>query len=779
MRYLELALRYLLFEPLTWIFYCFFQPARFASEFEIKSLSGRVRPMLRLALPTFLVSYPLALLVQAILSSYFSSEGFLGSYPNVTSFLSATAWATALSIGWGTLAGMAGDIRLGIVLELALGITGSLIGNTQLGIVGGITVAIALGLVGGVAGGDTWGIPGGFIGAIVAGTAWSIAGGTRSFSGGIEVAMTFIVTYIVGYYRLPLYPVSSLSGLRARYACQKKPDRVFTHLQKSSLYWDEHVFLPLPGLRRTLLTAVGQNPELARKEIAFIVAQRPQQVGAAQIALLEIAVHELEARNSLRDIAQASYRLEQILSQEVRQIVPQWMTSFARLSDASRDAARYCSPLDRRTRRRALEDMIANLSSINLNINFGDARLNKRLRDVVAKWLAMAQQEQNSLTQAPLEIGQIDNPFSPGEVLKQSDTLFVGRRDLVQLLENSLSKKNGRPTFFLTGERRMGKTSTLKQLPKLLGSRYLPITFDLQAPGICSSTTAFLYTIAEEMFKVMQIRGMQVKKLDPALLQTAANEAAIYLSFDRWLKDMELALAQQDYTLLLALDEFEKLEEAGQAGYLNLGLLLDWCRSVIQNRPRLALLFSGVRGVSEMGSETDINWAHYFVNVQTLKASFLKPAEAHKLITEPQADFPSEKIFGQGVAEEIIKVTGCHPFLIQAICSALIDHLNTNERDQAASEDVKVAMHQVLESWWDTYFRDLWQRTELDQRTCLIALRSLDKGNLQDIARQSSLDEQTVQQTLQTLLKRDLVLYVDGNYQIAAPIFSEWVERNR
>src|SRR5579864_215054 len=99
---------YMLAEPFTWLFYCFFQPARFKREFEAQSLWKRIGPMLRLALPIFLISYPPTLVVQAILASSPSV--------NLLSFLLTTAWATVLAVGWGTVGGIAADISLGIVL---------------------------------------------------------------------------------------------------------------------------------------------------------------------------------------------------------------------------------------------------------------------------------------------------------------------------------------------------------------------------------------------------------------------------------------------------------------------------------------------------------------------------------------------------------------------------------------------------------------------------------------------------------------------------------------
>ncbi len=575
---------------------------------------------------------------------------------------------------------------------------------------------------------------------------------------------------------MPLYPASGLSGLRVYLDSRKNPPQVFTYLHRSSLYWDERVFLPLPYLKRTLLIAADQHVKQALEEVAFIVAERPQQLGAARAASLEIAIRDLEMGESLREIASASQQLAEILPQEAGLIDPKWVTPFARLNDASRDAARYCSPLGWQARYNALEDMIANLKRVHLNTAFEDARLNKRLGAIVDRWRTAAYEEQEKLEKAPEMAGQLDNPYIPGPAIELRSSLFVGRRDLVQQLEEALSRGSLRPTFFLNGERRMGKSSTLKQLPTLLGARYLPITYDLQRRGISSSAAAFLAAVSEEMTKMMSANGMQVKKLEYMQLREASreNEAAVYYLFDEWFKELEPILEREDRTLLLLFDEFEKLEEAEQEGYLNLKLLLDWFRSVIQNRPRLALLFSGVRSLGEMGA----NWAGYFVNVQTLKVSFLRVDEARQLITQPVPNFLSEQVFGEEVVEEIMRVTGYHPFLVQAVCSALIDNLNADNRNRAMFQDVTLAVDDVLENWWDTYFRDLWERTDQEQRRCLIAVRQLVVGDLQNIVQQSALNERTVRSSLQMLLKRDLVLLKNGSYCIAAPIFSEWVHRN-
>src|SRR6266516_8224819 len=116
---------YVLVEPFIWLFYCFFQPIRFKNEFEVQGLWDRVVLMLRLALPLFLLSYPLACVVQIILSESFLS---IRRELNILSFLLTVAWITIISVGWGTIGGIiggiVGDIRLGIILGTALSVGG-------------------------------------------------------------------------------------------------------------------------------------------------------------------------------------------------------------------------------------------------------------------------------------------------------------------------------------------------------------------------------------------------------------------------------------------------------------------------------------------------------------------------------------------------------------------------------------------------------------------------------------------------------------------------------
>src|SRR6266496_1599227 len=111
MQPLKRAWHYLLTEPLTWIFYCFFQPARFRREIEIPGYFKlkRTIPTLRVSAPLFLSSF-LFFCCASFIDIIFNSVD-----ADISTFLYTTTW---LLIGFTIL-----SILGGIILSIARGIT--------------------------------------------------------------------------------------------------------------------------------------------------------------------------------------------------------------------------------------------------------------------------------------------------------------------------------------------------------------------------------------------------------------------------------------------------------------------------------------------------------------------------------------------------------------------------------------------------------------------------------------------------------------------------------
>ncbi len=701
------------------------------------------------------------------------------------------------------LIGKALQIPLTIPASTSLALTIGIVIGGSLGIIVGIVGGFIQGVEIGTKDPDVEKIPWGIIfwGVVlilVLGTFGWIFEGSDGLSLGLLAGFSYFAGYLLAYYSLPFYLVDALSmvwiylkgiypklmtsestyNLRSMLSTIQKrlgsisdvpkgrqnSSEIINALHNSWFYWDNLVSLPLPLLREILLIIAEEDIGKALGEIDFIAIERPSQIIAAKKSLLEIAIKMLEVpKKTLLDIAELFQPFNDFLTTRESFLDQKWIDRFTHIRRACQNASDYFIAVSGSQAR--MDDLI------NMKTELGEVKfteiskksssakpsynleLQTRLTKVIEGWSNIVQHEFNRLEQEHQRNKQIDNPYVVGTALsKLGTTLFVGRRDLAQQLERALEKGIHRSTFFLYGERRMGKSSTLKQLPVLLSKHYLPIFFDLENPGILSSALAFLSSVADEIYKEMNTGGIQVDRLQDERLEEASrqNEAATYYVFDKWLDGVESVLEQKNRTLILTFDEFEGLGDITTSTSLNLDFLLGWLRSVIQYRSRIALLFSGLHTLSEMKFETGVNWTRYFVNVQALKVSFLKAPEAYQLITQPVPNFPGDRIFSGEVVNEIIRVTGCHPFLVQAVCSALVDNLNIDKRNQVELVDVTRVVAQLFDTW-KAFFQNLWERTDQNQRLCLVALNNLSKGDFKQIMEQSKFGQETEKITLEDI----------------------------
>jgi AAA+ ATPase superfamily predicted ATPase len=641
-----------------------------------------------------------------------------------------------------------------------------------------LTAGLVLGMTRGLSHGCAWGLLGGLVWSLILALGLVVLAlqGARVLSSAqmrfftdvqplAVLGLAFFVGYLPGYFRLPLYPISALSMLWAAFASQRNPPGVFQFLHRSALHWDEAIYLPLPGLKYALLLATEQESQLAQEEIEFIEQEHPALCPAARAAFLEMLLRDLEAAQRLPEMAQAAERLRAFLTHR-KLVYRRWETPFLRLAEASQEAALALLPQGWQARQRALQHMLARLNQVYPERAFADHRVSHRVGTVVDTWRAAALQELEAIEHKYHgALGRIANPYKAGNPLDLEDShLFVGREDLIEKLQEELDRGSARPTFLLTGERRMGKSSTLKQLPRLLSANYLPIYYDLQMPGYTTSTVALLNAIIRDISESLDALGQVVEPLD--LLRISSGR--VYPSLMNWLVPVEQFLEQEQRTVLLIFDEFESLERTEE---YQLKLLMDWFRIIIQHHPRLALLFSG-RGTA---GEFMTRWAGPLVNVQTLRVSFLRREEARRLITQPTPDFPGERVFVEEVVEMILDLTACQPFLVQGVCETLIGHLNVEKRTQATLSDVDSAVSQFVENWKETYFTALWNHSSQEERTCLSILTTEEQADHNTIALKSGLEESAVHAAMQVLRKRDFVMQKQEGYQIAVPLFRLWI----
>ena len=167
---------------------------------------------------------------------------------------------------------------------------------------------------------------------------------------------------------------------------------------------------------------------------------------------------------------------------------------------------------------------------------------------------------------------------------------------------------------------------------------------------------------------------------------------------------------------LLCLDEFERLEEVisstGSRAPLN------FLRHIIQDRAAWTLLFSGSHSLDEIESY----WSDYLINTRSVRLTYLANPEAEELIRHPVPNFPD--IYLPEAVERIIYWTRCQPYLVQLLCSELVDYLNLKYPQnalniQANSQDVDSIIDKALISG-NGYFDELWKNSlNQEQRDCI------------------------------------------------------------
>ena len=376
-------------------------------------------------------------------------------------------------------------------------------------------------------------------------------------------------------------------------------------------------------------------------------------------------------------------------------------------------------------------------------------------RIVTQKVSALAETEFNQ---------EIDSPYIIGVPLSDREEIFVARTDIASQIEQ-IALDRRRPSLLLYGQRRMGKTSLLKNLGRLLPDNITPLFIDLQGPATrASNNTGFLYNIARGMVKSARGQsGLTLPTLDRSSLETDP-----FTVFDEWLDKVEEALGQN--TALLALDEFEALEGAIAKGRFDPEEVLGMLRNLIQHRPRFKVLLAGSHAIEEFQS-----WASYLINVQVVKIGYLKESEARQLVERPVKDFALR--YEPDAVERILQLTRCHPFLVQLLCQeivALKNEQNPASRRLATFADVEAAMPAASSSG-SFFFADI-QNNQVSALGAEVLRFMAARGEAAIIDRSALLRQfpSDLDSTLDGLLRRELIEEAGNGYRFQVESIRRW-----
>ncbi|MDH4136310.1 MAG: ATP-binding protein, partial [Anaerolineae bacterium] len=382
------------------------------------------------------------------------------------------------------------------------------------------------------------------------------------------------------------------------------------------------------------------------------------------------------------------------------------------------------------------------------------------------------------LVAPPAVFRPIPNPYATGKPLRAGSPVFFGREDVFAFILENLGRPTGENVLILVGERRMGKTSLLRQLPLRLGEVVVPVFIDGQAVGIEPGMANLFYDIGLEVRDSLAERGVKV-----ALPSLAAFEARPTDAFERELL-AEARAALGERTLLFLFDEFEELEARVRSGDLE-EKVFPYLRHLMQHLEGIGFIFAGTHRLEELTADY---WSILFNIALFKRVDFLEVEAAQRLIVEPVQSYGL--LYDDLAIDKMLRVTAGHPYFLQLLCHALVNLHNRERLNYITIQDVNHTLEEIV-GLGEAHLASLWVESTKKERAVLMSLTRLisagepgTRGAIAGLLGEYGLriDPAEVSEIAKRLVQRDIVREMEpeaDRYEFAVDLIRLWIEETK
>jgi len=367
----------------------------------------------------------------------------------------------------------------------------------------------------------------------------------------------------------------------------------------------------------------------------------------------------------------------------------------------------------------------------------------------------------------PSQFQPIPNPYATGRPLVPGSPVFVGREDVFAFVKEKITEGQ---IVVLVGERRMGKTSLMRQLSSQMGDAWVVAYLDGQGLGVEGGLENWL---ADAGLEISRATGYHAS-LAPAELSSQPGP-----TFEAFLEQVSGGLDERR-RLLVLLDEFEEIEERVSAGDLPPSIF-PYLRHLMQFG-EAGFLLAGTKRLERLSPKY---WTPLFNIGLYREVGPLDDASARKLIHEPVDD---RLIYDDLAVDKLLRLSGCQPYFLQLLCHALVTHCNRERIAYATSTEVGVAEKEAI-SLGEAHLRFLWEGASTEGQAVLSAIaETITRGELGTAeaiaARFKSVghhqDNTRLPEILQHLTNLGLVnRSTDGRFRFSADLVRSWIQRTR
>ena len=370
----------------------------------------------------------------------------------------------------------------------------------------------------------------------------------------------------------------------------------------------------------------------------------------------------------------------------------------------------------------------------------------------------------------------VRNPYTIGDPVE--GIRFVGRDDIMRQLEELWVMGQQLQSVVIYGHRRMGKTSILRNAANRLGARIRVAYVNLQQVSEAPQGVGeVLMAICDEISATVGLPPPE----DEKLLNLP------YPTFKRYLRQVETHLQSEldNAGLIIALDEFEKIEELIEKGQIDPSFMGS-LRGSIQQSPKIAFALAGLHTLDEMTADY---FQPFFASVLPIQVKFMTSGATRTILANPDdGDFPLD--YSSETLDGVYQLTAGQPYLVQLIGFQLVRRYNDWVFERKRSRE-PIFTPEDLEAIINNpeffqrgryYFTGVWNQAAQGasgQQAVLTAIAPDPDGlPRRQLQRETGLDGETLENAIETLIRHDVIEKRDDNLRIIVELFRRWVVKN-
>ncbi|WP_083305607.1 ABC transporter substrate-binding protein [Moorena producens] len=272
------------------------------------------------------------------------------------------------------------------------------------------------------------------------------------------------------------------------------------------------------------------------------------------------------------------------------------------------------------------------------------------------------------------------NPYEIGKIIDDPDNFF-GRYSLFRFIEDNLSQRV--KVILLHGQRRIGKSSVLAQIPKkvkVTRDKFLFVNFDLQG-YIHKPLSRILHDLAQEIIDHCELEPDDITLPSEQELDT---DNAI-LSNQYWLQLFQVLKGKN---LVLLLDEFDAIpEHYPPSAPLN---FFTYLAKLIKQHDQLFVIAVVGRNLDDMP-----NLVQVFKSSPSQEIGFLNDTSTKRLINKTAQGVLT---YEENATTEIYHLSAGHPYFTQVLGFTLFSKARENDNWTISAPDVELIVNQAIEN---------------------------------------------------------------------------------